>query len=566
MEAQQQRQDIAVSQPYDPSQLHAFGQQSTEPYYSYQHHNQPHQNDYSYYYPDYSNSYQFHPQTNPISIHPPGVPIPPVAQQTHVENQHNVYYRPPQPQHGYMPSGQPVFGSSGSSSQGGRPLRGSGRGNFGPRNGSFRGRGRGGGRGRRGRPHLVSPLVPFQPAGPPLRTAWCELCRVDCTTPEFLDQHKNGKKHKKNMKVYEELQNPQNLVPGSEPEVQPEKLATTENAAPAAVAEVNNPETQPEKEQGDKSESSTSSLKRIRTRGGRGGKWMRIHGGLRRAFEPPKSKRVGSLLCELCNIRCDSRIVFANHMAGKKHLSNMKRFQGHRAVYGGGVRALYPPIPNVPSTLSVPEVDQGRPDAQTSSSALLNRQGLHDAGACPDALAQVLNQHGIQDPQALLAQLIPLLLSQSQGTAPAVGPSGAPISGVPAPGLAAEHGSVDQAKQNSEVGEMRFLTEEDKSKQKAATGEGISDKTTELQSSNDLGDASRSVAEMNEGFNDKTTEGRSLNDLVDETPKNDNLECENALPVTVTEKLLNSGSGGDSISTQEPKEDDAEAENRELAE
>ncbi|KAF9613096.1 hypothetical protein IFM89_005575 [Coptis chinensis] len=36
--------------------------------------------------------------------------------------------------------------------------------------------------------------------------AWCELCRVDCTSLDILEQHKNGKKHKKNLQRFEELQ------------------------------------------------------------------------------------------------------------------------------------------------------------------------------------------------------------------------------------------------------------------------------------------------------------------------------------------------------------------------
>ncbi|KAK3224897.1 hypothetical protein Dsin_004759 [Dipteronia sinensis] len=39
----------------------------------------------------------------------------------------------------------------------------------------------------------------------PLQDAWCELCRVDCTSLEILEQHKNGKRHKKNLQKIEEL-------------------------------------------------------------------------------------------------------------------------------------------------------------------------------------------------------------------------------------------------------------------------------------------------------------------------------------------------------------------------
>ncbi|RVX15354.1 hypothetical protein CK203_009119 [Vitis vinifera] len=39
----------------------------------------------------------------------------------------------------------------------------------------------------------------------PSQVAWCELCRVDCTSLEILEQHKNGKRHKKNLQRIEEL-------------------------------------------------------------------------------------------------------------------------------------------------------------------------------------------------------------------------------------------------------------------------------------------------------------------------------------------------------------------------
>nr|POF05567.1 hypothetical protein CFP56_18079 [Quercus suber] len=143
----------------------------------------------------------------------------------------------------------------------GRPYRGGGRGNFGqhhPRSSGsgppFRGRGRG--RGRGGPRHFPShgassmsshpepsatedaestddgaepsadapegeaqAAVPPEPSSSaqsqgkiehnrrPPQAAWCELCRVDCTSVETLEQHKNGKKHKKNLLKLEELKN-----------------------------------------------------------------------------------------------------------------------------------------------------------------------------------------------------------------------------------------------------------------------------------------------------------------------------------------------------------------------
>ncbi|GMH22384.1 hypothetical protein Nepgr_024227 [Nepenthes gracilis] len=554
MEAQQQphyqypqQKEAAVSQSYDP-------------YYAYNHYNQIPQNDTSYYYADHSNSYQYHSQTDPNLVHPSVVPIPLGTDQIHVQNQQYPYYPhgvinpPPQSQHGYMPSGQPTF--SGGGSRGGRSLRGTGRGR-----GSFRGRGRGGDRGRPGPPRGASSLAPTQPAGPPSvqghaapvvpppRMAWCELCRVECTTPEILEQHKNGKKHKKNMKVHEELQNlnkvlvsmqnPQILVSGSNPEVsQPENLVGPENTAtatPSAATVENNPETIPGKDTVDKPENNRGSFMWGRMRGGRGGKWMRTHDGARRPVRLPKP-RVVPLVCELCNVKCDTQAVFDSHVAGKKHLSKAKRFEGHRAVFGGGVQALYPPIPNSESTFPVPQVDQG----------------LQDPKACRDALSQLLNQHGIQDPQTLVAQLIPVLLAQAQGTGTVCGPSGEPLwtlSGVSAPGPVAEpvmgaqdqqnaHGEGTESATGAEILNDAAATVDNKNDQQAVTG--------------------NPVTQISGGFNETT--GDETLDSADGLPEIEHARPVNVLLVTATGKLSDA-EHNDDAKKQEGIAEDAEAEN-----
>lgn len=74
------------------------------------------------------------------------------------------------------------------------------------------------------------------------------------------------------------------------------------------------------------------------TRGG-GSKRMRPSG-------PRIPKVVIPLVCDLCNIKCDTQEVFDRHAAGKKHMSKLKRFAGHQAMYGPtAVQALYPPNP-----------------------------------------------------------------------------------------------------------------------------------------------------------------------------------------------------------------------------
>ncbi|KAJ7962100.1 Zinc finger protein like [Quillaja saponaria] len=272
-------------------------------------------------------------------------------------------------------------------------------------------------------PSMPPPLVPGQaqllpaqvPANPfcrPPHMACCEVCRVDCNTPEILEQHRNGKRHKKNLKVHEELQKLNKVRSGPETEQMSNSGFNPENVQPEKTEESKNKEYQPKnmasevascnyldgKEQptdvggtskvsaeepdrktGDHFAARGPSFKH-KMRGGRGGKYMRANSRSRRLVEPPKPKQVIPLICELCNVKCESQVVFDSHLAGKKHVSNLKRFHGHQVLYGEeGLQACYPPNINSISNLITPQVQQG-----------------------------------VTDPQVLLAQLLTYVLSQAQ--------------------------------------------------------------------------------------------------------------------------------------------------------
>ncbi|WCJ25918.1 hypothetical protein M5689_007771 [Euphorbia peplus] len=294
--------------------------------------------------------------------------------------------------------------------QRGRGRRGGGWVNVGQRNGPappFRGRGRGRGprgRGRsrhgqeRGAPSSSHPepstgiadadqsapaLETIAPNARPVQMAWCELCRVDCTSLEILEQHKNGKKHKKNLLRFEEMQNKAKPVVEEIPNVQvPVIDAKPEAAEQTQVAPVieeqkaveNLPSEATSKEpiikdnlQNDaaklpevpaetsdqqennprlnKFDNRRPGLKR-KMKVGRGGKRMKISEGRRRPIEPPKPKVVIPLICDLCNVKCDTQEVLDRHLSGKKHIAKLKRFEGHQAMYGSqGLQMLYPPNP-----------------------------------------------------------------------------------------------------------------------------------------------------------------------------------------------------------------------------
>ncbi|TYI19527.1 hypothetical protein ES332_A07G170800v1 [Gossypium tomentosum] len=261
--------------------------------------------------------------------------------------------------------------------------------------------------------HATLPAqVPAAPLRPPPRMAWCELCRVDCNRPEILEQHKNGKRHKKNLQVREELQKRNGVITGQQSvqvpnlgseivqlvkvegseekqhqQMVPSLAATTDNKKEIEQQQdiVNKPEAsttgpaEAKRNLRNPSEARGRGLKR-KMRGGRGGKYVKRNEGSRRPSEPPKPKGGIPFMCELCNVKCETQVVFNCHLAGKKHIANMKRFHGHRALYGeAGVQALYPPNISAPPPPLVPQIQQG-----------------------------------VTDPQVVLAQLLTYVLSQAQ--------------------------------------------------------------------------------------------------------------------------------------------------------
>ncbi|XP_038982495.1 AT-rich interactive domain-containing protein 1A-like [Phoenix dactylifera] len=191
-------------------------------------------------------------------------PPPPHHHPQHPHHQpHHPHHHPTQ--HGAVsirPGGGSRSPYRGGGRRGGGPFRGGGggRGNFGhhpPRQDAgaaapFRGRGRG--RGQLGRagsrrfhqsaPDSQQPNAAPAPAPAPgiepttpvpdieqapsqasalaaagmlprhslLPIAWCDICRVDCNSLEILEQHKNGKRHKKTVQRIQEIQAQQKLM------------------------------------------------------------------------------------------------------------------------------------------------------------------------------------------------------------------------------------------------------------------------------------------------------------------------------------------------------------------
>ncbi|XP_074272964.1 uncharacterized protein LOC141596654 [Silene latifolia] len=409
-----------TTQPYDPSQIQAYDPSSYYATYP-QHYDTTTQQQYqqqtyqtnpdssattytasSYFYPDYY---------DPNSIHPPGVPVSADTQQIPPPIS-DYCYQPPQTQPYFQP-GQPVYGAV--SSQGGRSSRRDGRGSFG------RGKGRGGGRGKNSTQTTNTADASYMQeqaaaSKPAPQMAWCELCRVDCTTPEVLKKHKNGKRHLRNLKVFEEMQNlsQQHLTVQNQ----------AEGIAEAQTSDMADKTVQPFEEAVIQDFSGGRGGLKRKMRGGHGGaKSFRTPDGIRRLVDPPKPKPMFPFFCELCSVKCESQVIYESHLAGKKHLSSVKRYEGHKVVLGEAVESLYPTIPNLPPTIisQANQQVQGPQGAQTLASMMLSNQNLPDPEAAQAALAQLLTEHGVHDTQTLLIQLIPYLLTQPQEPLPEAG-------------------------------------------------------------------------------------------------------------------------------------------------
>ncbi|XP_020600027.1 uncharacterized protein LOC110039336 [Phalaenopsis equestris] len=239
-------------------------------------------------------------------------------------------------------------------------------------------------------------IAPKAPQKSLLPVAWCDICRVDCNSLEILEQHKNGKRHKRTVLRIQEIQAQQKLNSTELPSktaakpvlfIQGEvgnqltnevKNDVLEESTEGFVASENNQqqmgqsvpasditntggfltdalqdETLPmdglikkRKISGyDKWSGSKQKMMRI----GRGGKHFksfdRTHN---RPFERPKDRpRDRPRVCTVCNVMCDTMAVFECHLTGKKHISRIKRFEGHGSVYGP--ISVYIP-PNQPTT------------------------------------------------------------------------------------------------------------------------------------------------------------------------------------------------------------------------
>ncbi|XP_002526086.3 zinc finger RNA-binding protein [Ricinus communis] len=129
-----------------------------------------------------------------------------------------------------------------------------------------------------------------------VQSAYCEVCKVDCNSKEVLDQHKLGKKHKKNV---ERLQ--QALVG-------PSASYGTHNP-------VIGPQQNPEKH-------NTGSVQRSKKKVAVPLEDLETK---RRKIVEGGAAQEAVRVCAICNVVCNSDNVYNYHLAGRKHAAMLKK-------------------------------------------------------------------------------------------------------------------------------------------------------------------------------------------------------------------------------------------------
>lgn len=139
--------------------------------------------------------------------------------------------------------------------------------------------------------HIVQAQLPglkkVSKKGKVVRSAYCEVCKVDCNGPSVFEQHILGKKHLKNLKTCLLSSNTDSSLPG-----------------PTVVIPLIGPQENPSKSKARKKgvESITEDLETKR----------------RRVVECGVSNE-SIRLCRICNVVCNSDTVYNDHLAGQKH-------------------------------------------------------------------------------------------------------------------------------------------------------------------------------------------------------------------------------------------------------
>ncbi|KAK6120719.1 hypothetical protein DH2020_045535 [Rehmannia glutinosa] len=240
----------------------------------------------------------------------------------------------------------------------------------------------------------------------------CELCKVDCNSLEILNQHKNGKKHMKKLKMFEKLQNRNKSSIGqqmeqstselkSEVPSQPDQTKASENQQPqqeSLPSQDINEETI-EKQKVEEVEPTEETEEKVTVDGSE---------SLGRGF---KRKMRGC------------------HLVGKKHQLNAKRFMSHQEALGQQILQTLAPV--------LQALHQQNPNNSTPFASQLHFQGL-----APNTNLESAQVEAISQPQSLPANFGPSVTFNAERNSN----EGHSESGVP---INYPTGSLDAAKMES---------------------------------------------------------------------------------------------------------------------
>ncbi|XP_008792737.2 zinc finger RNA-binding protein-like [Phoenix dactylifera] len=131
-----------------------------------------------------------------------------------------------------------------------------------------------------------------------VQSAYCEVCKIECNTPEVLKSHKQGKKHKKTLQKLQE------------------SITANHSKAPKATVERKEiPDAEKSKTVGEKAKQK-----------GAPASAEELEAKKRRVLEGGAAAE-GVKVCTICNVVVNSEKVFEYHVAGQKHAAMVKKLQ-----------------------------------------------------------------------------------------------------------------------------------------------------------------------------------------------------------------------------------------------
>ncbi|WCJ25627.1 hypothetical protein M5689_007497 [Euphorbia peplus] len=131
-----------------------------------------------------------------------------------------------------------------------------------------------------------------------VQSAYCEVCKVDCNSKDVLDNHKLGKKHKKNLeKLQVAAAGPSvSSVPVSQPPIGPKIDPNKTISTPSSIL---------------RAKKKASTLENLETK-----RQKIVEGG---------AAQEAVRVCAICNVVCNSEGVYQYHLSGKKHATMMRK-------------------------------------------------------------------------------------------------------------------------------------------------------------------------------------------------------------------------------------------------